>query len=109
MLTAYDYSTASAFAQAGIEVMLVGDSAANVVYGYDTTQRVSMDEMAFLAAGVVRGAGNALVVADLPFGTYEASEEQAAPGHTWSRSRAGCEWPPRSGRSQTPACPSART
>ncbi|WP_462399012.1 3-methyl-2-oxobutanoate hydroxymethyltransferase [Corynebacterium falsenii] len=77
MLTAYDYSTASAFAQAGIEVMLVGDSAANVVYGYDTTQRVSMDEMAFLAAGVVRGAGNALVVADLPFGTYEASEEQA--------------------------------
>ncbi len=77
MLTAYDYSTAVAFAEAGIEVMLVGDSAANVVYGYDTTQQVSMDEMCHLAAAVVRGAGSALVVVDLPFGTYEASDEQA--------------------------------
>ena len=76
MLTAYDYSTARVFAQAGIECLLVGDSAANVVYGYETTNQVSVDEMAFLGAAVVRGAGNALVVIDLPFGTYEASDEQ---------------------------------
>lgn len=77
MLTAYDYSTAVSFADAGIELLLVGDSAANVVYGYGATQSVSMDEMCYLAAAVVRGAGNAFVVADLPFGTYEASDEQA--------------------------------
>ena len=76
MLTAYDYSTARVFAEAGIECMLVGDSAANVVYGYETTNQVSAEEMTYLAAAVVRGAGNALVVADLPFGSYEASDEQ---------------------------------
>lgn len=77
MLTAYDYSTARAFAAANIPVLLVGDSAANVVYGYDTTTQVSLEEMIALARGVVRGAPHALVVADLPFGTYEASDEQA--------------------------------
>ena len=77
MLTAYDYSTARAFAEAEIPVLLVGDSAAKVVYGYDTTTQVSLDEMIFLTRGVVRGAPQALVVADLPFGTYEASDEQA--------------------------------
>ena len=56
MLTAYDYATARVFAEAGIECLLVGDSAANVVYGYDTTNQVSVDEMAFLGAAVVRGA-----------------------------------------------------
>ena len=76
MLTAYDYSTARVFAQAGIECLLVGDSAANVVYGYETTNQVSVDEMAYLGAAVVRGAGNALVIIDLPFGSYEASDEQ---------------------------------
>lgn len=76
MLTAYDYSTARVFAQAGIECLLVGDSAANVVYGYETTNQVSVDEMAYLGAAVVRGAGNALVIIDLPFGAYEASDEQ---------------------------------
>ena len=77
MLTAYDYSTARAFAEAEIPVLLVGDSAANVVYGYDTTTQVSLDEMIFLTRSVVRGAPQALVVADLPFCTYEASDEQA--------------------------------
>lgn len=77
MLTAYDYSTARAFAEAEIPVLLMGDSAANVVYGYDTTTQVSLDEMIFLTRSVVRGAPQALVVADLPFGTYEASDEQA--------------------------------
>ncbi|AWV48144.1 3-methyl-2-oxobutanoatehydroxymethyltransferase [Mycobacterium leprae Kyoto-2] len=71
MLTAYDYSTARVFDEAGIPVLLVGDSAANVVYGYDTTVPVSADELLPLVRGVVRGAGHALVVADLPFGSYE--------------------------------------
>lgn len=77
MLTAYDYSTARAFADAGVEVMLVGDSAANVMYGYNTTTEMPLDELIPLARGVVRGAGNALVIADLTFGSYEASDEQA--------------------------------
>ncbi|EID14325.1 3-methyl-2-oxobutanoate hydroxymethyltransferase [Mycolicibacterium phlei DSM 43072] len=77
MLTAYDYSTARIFDDAGIPVLLVGDSAANVVYGYDTTVPVTVDEMIPLVRGVVRGAPNALVVADLPFGTYESSPQQA--------------------------------
>ncbi len=62
MLTAYDYSTARIFDEAGIPVLLVGDSAANVVYGYDTTVPVSIDELIPLVRGVVRGAPHALVV-----------------------------------------------
>lgn len=77
MLTAYDYSTARIFDQAGIPVLLVGDSAANVVYGYDTTVPVTVDELIPLVRGVVRGAPHALVVADLPFGSYESSPQQA--------------------------------
>jgi 3-methyl-2-oxobutanoate hydroxymethyltransferase len=77
MLTAYDYSTARVFDDAGIPVLLVGDSAANVVYGYDTTVPVTVDELIPLVRGVVRGAPHALVVADLPFGSYEAGAEQA--------------------------------
>lgn len=77
MLTAYDYSTARVFDDAGIPVLLVGDSAANVVYGYDTTVPVTIDELIPLVRGVVRGAPHALVVADLPFGSYEAGPAQA--------------------------------
>jgi len=77
MLTCYDYSSARVFDDAGIPVLLVGDSAANVVYGYDTTVPVTVDELLPLVRGVVRGAPHALVVADLPFGSYEASPEQA--------------------------------
>src|SRR3954447_4444929 len=77
MLTAYDYSTARVFDEAGIPVLLVGDSAANMVYGYDTTVPVSVDELIPLVRGVVRGTKRALVVADLPFGTYQASPQQA--------------------------------
>jgi len=77
MLTAYDYSTARVFDEAGIPVLLVGDSAANVVYGYDTTVPVTIDELLPLVRGVVRGAQRALVVADLPFGSYQASATQA--------------------------------
>ena len=77
MLTAYDFSTARIFDEAGIPVLLVGDSAANVVYGYDTTVPVSMDELIPLVRGVVRGAPHALVVADLPFGSYESGPTAA--------------------------------
>jgi 3-methyl-2-oxobutanoate hydroxymethyltransferase len=77
MLTAYDFSTARIFDDAGIPVLLVGDSAANVVYGYDTTVRVTVDELIPLVSAVVRGATHALVVADLPFGSYERSADQA--------------------------------
>jgi 3-methyl-2-oxobutanoate hydroxymethyltransferase len=77
MLTAYDYSTARVFDDSGVPVLLVGDSAANVVYGYDTTVPVSVDELLPLVRGVVRGTNRALVVADLPFGSYQASPQQA--------------------------------
>jgi 3-methyl-2-oxobutanoate hydroxymethyltransferase len=77
MLTCYDYSTARIFDDAEIPVLLVGDSAANVVYGYDTTVPVTVDELIPLARAVVRGAPHALVVADLPFGSYEGGAAQA--------------------------------
>lgn len=77
MLTAYDFSTASLLDAAGIPVLLVGDSAANVVYGYDTTVPVSVDELLPLVKGVVRGTRRALVVADMPFGSYQSSPAQA--------------------------------
>lgn len=77
MLTAYDYSTARIFDAAGIPVLLVGDSAANVIYGYDTTVPVTVDELLPLVRGVVRGTTRAMVVADLPFGSYQASPQQA--------------------------------
>ena len=77
MLTAYDYSTARVFDDAGIPVLLVGDSAANVVYGYDSTVPVGVDELLPLVRGVVRGTSRALVVADLPFGSYQGSPQQA--------------------------------
>jgi 3-methyl-2-oxobutanoate hydroxymethyltransferase len=77
MLTAYDYSTARVFDEAGVPVLLVGDSAANVVYGYDSTVPITIDELLPLVKGVVRGTSRALVVADLPFGSYQSSPEQA--------------------------------
>jgi 3-methyl-2-oxobutanoate hydroxymethyltransferase len=77
MLTAYDYSTAQVFDAAGVPVLLVGDSAANVIYGYDTTVPVSVEELLPLVRGVVRGSKRALVVADLPFGSYQSSPQQA--------------------------------
>jgi 3-methyl-2-oxobutanoate hydroxymethyltransferase len=77
MLTAYDYSTARVFDEAGIPVLLVGDSAANVIYGYDTTLPVTVDELLPLVRGVVRGTKRSLVVADFPFGSYQSSAAQA--------------------------------
>ncbi|WP_030450565.1 3-methyl-2-oxobutanoate hydroxymethyltransferase [Herbidospora cretacea] len=77
MVTAYDAMTARVFDEAGIPVMLVGDSAAMVVYGYDSTLPVTVDDLIPLTAAVVRGSSRALVVADLPFGSYQASPAQA--------------------------------
>lgn len=77
MLTAYDMYTAQLFDQAGIPVLLVGDSAANNVYGYETSLPVDVDEMLPLVRAVTRSAEHALVVADLPFGSYQLSEQQA--------------------------------
>jgi 3-methyl-2-oxobutanoate hydroxymethyltransferase len=77
MLTAYDQYAAEIFDEAGIPVLLVGDSAADNVLGYDTTVPVSVDEMLPLVRAVTRSARRALVVADLPFGSYQASPTQA--------------------------------
>ncbi len=77
MLTAYDQYTAATFDEAGIDVLLVGDSAANNVYGYETTVPISVDELLPLTRGVSRSVHRALVVGDLPFGSYQASPEQA--------------------------------
>ncbi|MFG1999814.1 3-methyl-2-oxobutanoate hydroxymethyltransferase [Spirillospora sp. NPDC048911] len=71
MLTAYDALTARVFDEAGIPVLLVGDSAAMVVYGYDSTIPVTVDDLIPLTAAVVRGSKRAMVVADLPFGSYQ--------------------------------------
>jgi 3-methyl-2-oxobutanoate hydroxymethyltransferase len=77
MLTAYDMYTAELFDEAGIPVLLVGDSASNNVYGYDTSLPVTVDEMIPLVRAVTRSVKRALVVADLPFGSYQLSPEQA--------------------------------
>ncbi|MFC1413047.1 3-methyl-2-oxobutanoate hydroxymethyltransferase [Streptacidiphilus sp. N1-12] len=77
MLTAYDAPTAGIFDEAGIPVLLVGDSAGNVHLGYENTVPVTMDQMVMMSASVVRGTKRALVVADLPFGSYQESPAQA--------------------------------
>ena len=77
MLTAYDMYTAATFDEAGIPVLLVGDSASNNVFGNETSLPVTVDELIPLVRAVTRSAQHALVVADLPFGSYQASPEQA--------------------------------
>jgi 3-methyl-2-oxobutanoate hydroxymethyltransferase len=76
MLTCYDYTTARLMAEAGINALLVGDSAANVILGHDTTLPVSLDFMIAIAAAVRKGAPKAFVVADMPFGSYHESIRQ---------------------------------
>ena len=71
MLTSYDYSTAKIVDAAGIDVILVGDSAANVMAGFETTVPITLDDMIYHARSVVRAVNRALVVVDLPFGTYQ--------------------------------------
>ncbi len=76
-LTSYDCLSASIFDEAGIDFLLVGDSAGNTVFGYETTIPVTVDELIPLTAAVVRGVKRALVIADMPFGSYENGPDQA--------------------------------
>jgi 3-methyl-2-oxobutanoate hydroxymethyltransferase len=77
MLTAYDYSFARIFDAAGIDVILVGDSASNVMAGHETTLPITLDQMIYHASSVVRGVNRAFVVVDLPFGSYQSNSKEA--------------------------------
>lgn len=77
MLTSYDYSMAKALDEAGIDIILVGDSAANVFAGYETTLPITLDHMIYHASAVARGTNRALVLVDLPFGEYQGSMDKA--------------------------------
>lgn len=77
MLTAYDYSMARIIDAAGIDVILVGDSASNVMAGHETTLPITLDQMIYHAASVIRAVNRALVVVDLPFGTYQGNSSEA--------------------------------
>ena len=77
MLTAYDYTTAKIVDGAGVDVILVGDSASNVMAGHETTLPITLDQMIYHASSVVRAIERALVVVDLPFGTYQSDPKEA--------------------------------
>ena len=77
MLTSYDYSFAKIIDSAGIDIILVGDSASNVMAGHETTLPITLDQMIYHASSVVRAVKRALVVVDLPFGTYQADSKVA--------------------------------
>jgi len=77
MLTAYDYSFARTFDAAGIDVILVGDSASNVMAGHETTLPITLDQMIYHASSVIRGAARCLVVVDMPFGSYQSNSDIA--------------------------------
>jgi 3-methyl-2-oxobutanoate hydroxymethyltransferase len=77
MLTAYDYTLAKIVDQGGVDVILVGDSASNVMAGHETTLPITLDEMIYHTASVVRAVNRALIVADMPFGTYQGNSKEA--------------------------------
>src|SRR3954465_7174680 len=77
MLTAYDYTMAKIIDNAGIDVILVGDSASNVIAGHETTLPITLDQMIYHAGSVVRAVNRALVIVDLPFGSYQANSKEA--------------------------------
>jgi 3-methyl-2-oxobutanoate hydroxymethyltransferase len=91
MVTAYDYPSAQVAQEAGVDVVLVGDSGAMTVLGYPSTVPVSTDEMLMLASAVRRGLQTPLLVGDLPFGSYEASDEQAIATAQRFVKEAGCD------------------
>ena len=91
MVTAYDYPSAQVAQEAGVDVVLVGDSGAMTVLGYHSTVPVSTDEMVMLASAVRRGLDTPLLVGDLPFGSYEASDEQAVATAQRFVKEAGCD------------------
>src|SRR5947208_238477 len=91
MVTAYDYPSAQVAEAAGVDLVLVGDSGAMTVLGYPSTVPVSLDEMIMLAAAVRRGLHTPLLVGDMPFGSYEASDEQAIATAQRFVKEAGCD------------------
>jgi 3-methyl-2-oxobutanoate hydroxymethyltransferase len=91
MVTAYDFPSAQAVEEAGVDVVLVGDTAAMVVLGHDGTAPIEMDEMITMASAVRRGLKTPLLVGDLPFGSYEASNEQAVVSAQRFVKEAGCD------------------
>jgi len=91
MVTAYDFPSARAVEEAGVDVVLVGDTAAMVVLGYDATAPIRMDEMVTMASAVRRGLKTPLLIGDLPFGSYEASNEQAVGSAQRFVKEAGCD------------------
>src|SRR5213082_2950242 len=91
MITAYDYPSAQIAQDAGVDIVLVGDSGAMTVLGYPSTVPVSTDEMLMLAAAARRGLKTPLLVGDLPFGSYEASNEQAIATAQRFVKEAGCD------------------
>ena len=91
MLTSYDFTLASLVDAAGIDVLLVGDSASNVVCGNAYTLPITVDEMIFLTKGVVRAARHALVIVDMPFGSYQVSEEEAVRNAIKMMKESGCD------------------
>jgi 3-methyl-2-oxobutanoate hydroxymethyltransferase len=91
MVTAYDYPSAELADEAGIDIVLVGDTAAMVVLGYDATTPVGMDEMLMMAKAVRRGLERPLLIGDMPFGSYESSNEQAIANAQRFVKEAGCD------------------
>ena len=77
MITAYDFSFAKIFDSAGIDIILVGDSASNVMAGHETTLPITLDQMIYHASSVVRGCDRSLIVVDLPFGSYQGNSKEA--------------------------------
>jgi 3-methyl-2-oxobutanoate hydroxymethyltransferase len=91
MLTCYDYTTARLMQEAGIPGLLVGDSAANVILGHPTTLPIPLDFLIELTAAVRRGAPNCLLMADMPFGSYQASVAQGVKNVVWMVQLSGCD------------------
>ena len=91
MVTAYDYPSATVAESVGVDLVLVGDSAANVVLGYDRTDLVSIDEMIMLGKAVRRGLKTPLMIGDMPMGSYEASDELAIQGAQRLVKETGCQ------------------
>ncbi len=91
MVTAYDYPSAQIVDEAGVDIVLVGDTAAMVVLGYDATTPVGMDEMLTMASAVRRGLERPLLIGDMPFGSYEKSNEQAIENAQRFVKEAGCD------------------
>src|SRR4051795_210711 len=91
MITAYDYPSAQIVDEAGVDIVLVGDTAAMVVLGYDATTPVGMEEMLMMASAVRRGLKRPLLIGDLPFGSYEKSNEQAIENAQRFVKESGCD------------------